>query len=107
VDKNLLTYISLGVSGLTLLMQVTGHQPKADSGNQDLYRLADRAIESARGTSICISWDCKGSADQPVQPVIYQRAEPGTAYVDANNRPLPLVPGPDGTNYIVLSGNHR
>lgn len=105
--KEILGYLGLGLGALSLTLQFTGRpgtEVNQAQKDQELYRFSAHAISAARGTNICISWDCgKAAAPEPPAPVpvYYQRAEPGTTYVDQEGKPIPTFQGQDGQTYLV------
>ena len=106
--KENLGYLSLGLGALSLILQLIGgpgievNQAQKD---HELYRFSAHAISAARGTNICISWDCgKVAAPEPPASVpVYYRAEPGTTYVDQEGKPIPTFQGQDGQTYLAVS----
>jgi hypothetical protein len=101
-------HLTLGLAALALIVPFT----KGD--NDQIYRLSSEAIRSARGTNICISWDCRGSAmpDQPDQPSLPAQQpgtvltltpiEPGTRYQDVNGTDLPVYEI-NGQHYLATA----
>lgn len=109
LSPEILQYGGLGLGLLSLVLQLSGGKgPDAASARDaQILRLSETAIQSARGTTICISWDCTGQpteAPKTQQPqMIYYRAEPGTAYVDQQGQPVPLIQGHDGQTYVAVA----
>jgi hypothetical protein len=104
--------LGLGLGVLSIILQLSGGLGGKESQtakDQALYQMTAQAIQSARGTNICISWDCGGQVPQtqapqaqsPVQ-VIYQPADPGTKYVDPQGQEVP-VQIIDGKSYIAIA----
>lgn len=108
LSPEILQYGGLGLGLLSLVLQMSGGKGPDTQASRDaqILQLSQTAIQSARGTNICISWDCTGQPEAPKvqQPqVVYYRAEPGTAYVDQQGQPVPLVQGHDGQTYVAVA----
>jgi len=104
LDPQLANSVGLGLGVLSLVLQLS--QPKVPD-NQALYQFSREAIQSARGTTVCISWDCGGMPAQETQApqpkaVVYQEVEPGVQYVDTSGQPLPTIKS-DGRTYLALT----
>lgn len=110
LSPEVIQYGGLGLGLLSLVLQMSGGKGPDVASTRDaqILQLSQTAIQSARGTSICISWDCTGQPTQapqaPPTQVVYYKAEPGTAYVDQQGQPVPLVKGNDGHTYVAVAG---
>lgn len=93
-------HIALAGLGLGLIGLLQSFNKPVD--NTALFQTVDRAISAAKGTYVCVSWDCTPETQAPVAPVGYQRVDPGTQYVDTQGQPLPTFEA-GGNTYLVTN----
>lgn len=102
--------VGIGLAALSLLLQF-GKAPEPKDSQKELMGLATQAIQSARGTEVCISFNCGGSrrVDVPqsqTPSLVYYQVDPRGSYVDPNGQPLEVVQFRDGKHYVAVAAQN-